>query len=132
MSKKVKKPRFPKKSICNGLNKDGSEVCDSKPTELRAAMAAPVTMKQKMRALWKEFRVKEQEAGEYESMADAQDFDVSNDDFPSSPYESEVDLADVLESAVSAANNDIQADGGAEGNNEVIHKEVNNDVNKGE
>lgn len=91
MSKK-KKLRFPKveRRYCN---KDGSEIVDSKPTEIHAKVN-PVTLRDKMRSLWSEFRLKEQESGEFESIADAQDFDVERDVEPRSQYECEGDLLD--------------------------------------
>lgn len=98
---KEKKLRFKKEDRCKGINSDGSEVCDSKPTELRAQLNAPVTMRQKMRNLWQEFRIKEQESNEFESIIDASDFDVDNDVMPSSPYESEGSLNDAINDAPS-------------------------------
>jgi hypothetical protein len=95
--KKEKKLRFPKAKRNLGINADGSEICDSKPTELRASMQAPVTMRQKMRQLWAEFREKEMESEQMESIQDAADFDVSNDDFLSSEYEVEGSLKHVLD-----------------------------------
>jgi hypothetical protein len=96
---KNKKVRFPKKSLCSGLKPDGSEICDPKPSELRVEMSAPVTMRQKMRQLWEEFRIKDDMAREVESLADAADFDVSNDENLSSPYESEGSLDDAINQA---------------------------------
>lgn len=95
--KKSKKLRFKKDSLCSGLKSDGSEICDSKPTALRAKAMAPVTMRQKMKQLWSDFNVRQDEANSIETIQDAADFDVSNDEFPSSPYENEGSLKHVLE-----------------------------------
>jgi hypothetical protein len=91
-----KKLRFPKadRSVCH---KDGSEKICSKPTELRAKIMAPVTLRDKMRGMWKEFREKEIRDNEYETLSDSQDFNVENDLPPRSPYEVEGELSDVLE-----------------------------------
>lgn len=113
----AKKLRFPKKGLPSGLNKDGSEIVDSKPTELRASMEAPVTMRQKMRQLWEEFRVKEEEAQQQESISDAADFDVDNDEFCKSPYENEGSLSD----AISQAPEEVEAD--ASGANQQAQSE---------
>ena len=93
MSRKL---RFKKSKKIN-INKDGSEAVSSKPTELRAKINSPVTLRQKMTSMWKEFQIKEQERNEIETIIDAQDFDVSNDSQPVSPYEVENELADQLD-----------------------------------
>lgn len=95
--KNKKKLRFPKKSLPTGLDKCGAEICDSKPTELRAKIIAPVTLRQKMKELWKDFSHRQEEANSIESIQDAADFDVSNDDFPISQYETEGSLKHVLD-----------------------------------
>jgi hypothetical protein len=91
-----KKLRFPKADRLGHIKKDGSENVSSKPTELRAKIQAPVSLREKMKSLWAEFREKEIADSEQESNADAQDFDVSNDDFPSSPYEIAENLEDLI------------------------------------
>lgn len=130
MSKKVKKIRFKKESLCSGLKSDGSEICDSKPTELHMKMTAPVTMRQKMKSLWKEFQLKQEESGQMESLEDAGDFDVNNDEFPKSPYETEGELKHALQyvdedikEAVRGANineppGEVEAEGGIKGDND--------------
>jgi hypothetical protein len=50
-----------------------------------------------MRSLWAEFRDNEIHNNQYESIEDAQDFNVSNDDFPRSQYEIEGELNDQLD-----------------------------------
>jgi hypothetical protein len=95
--KKSKKCRFKKEKKDAFLNEDGSEICDSKPTKLRQKVMAPVTMRQKMKQMWKDFAVREAERESIESIEDAADFDVSNDDFPRSQYETEGSLKHVLE-----------------------------------
>jgi hypothetical protein len=80
------------------VNKDGSEKPHGKPNKIHID-AKPVSMRQKMRNLWAEFRQKELEAGQYESNADAADFEVDNDEFPRSPYEHEEALSDAIENA---------------------------------
>lgn len=90
--KKNKKLRFPKVKKEKILNPDGSEFVSSKPTELRAKIIAPVTLRSKMQQMWKEFREKEEENNSEETLADSQDFDVNNDEFIQSPYEVEGDL----------------------------------------
>ena len=92
--KKIKKPRFPKAKKPCLIKEDGSENLCSKPTELRAKISAPVTLRQKMRSMWKEFKEQEDLAKQEETFADSQDFDVDNDAFPKSAYEVEGDLLD--------------------------------------
>jgi hypothetical protein len=94
MSKK--KLRFPKadRSVCH---KDGSEKICSKPTELRAKLNAPVTLRQKMQSLWKEFREREEDFRSQESIQDAQDFDIDEGNLPPTPYECEGEMVDHLE-----------------------------------
>jgi hypothetical protein len=119
---KIKKIRFKKDSLPSGLNKDGSEICDSKPTELHSKMHAPVTLRQKMKSLWKDFQQREQEANEIETIQDAADFEVSNEDMLVSQYEHSGSLKHVLdyidddlkEAAAQAAKDGeaIEAEGG--------------------
>jgi hypothetical protein len=105
-----KKVRFKKACRLGSLKSDGAEVCDSKPTELRMALNAPVTMRQKMRSLWEEFRLKEEEKNAIETIEDSMDFNVSNDDFPSSPYESEGSIHDALDALEMENNSSLQAE----------------------
>lgn len=91
------KTRFEKKSRKDWVKKDGSEAVSSKPSELRAKIIAPTTLRQKMNNLWNEFRMKEAERDSVESLADAVDFDVDNDEFLKSPYESEGSFYDTID-----------------------------------
>jgi hypothetical protein len=93
----AKKLRHKKCSLPSGCNPDGSEIVDSKPTEIRAKAMAPVTMRQKMRQLWKEFDLKKMESNEFETLEDAGDFNVDNDQQKLSGYETDADLVHVLE-----------------------------------
>jgi hypothetical protein len=90
-----KKQRFKKVKECV-VKKDGSENLCSKPTEIRSRIAAPVTLREKMKKLWEEFRIKEEENAAIESLIDAQDFSVEGDDLPSTPYETEGEIMDYL------------------------------------
>jgi hypothetical protein len=103
-----KKVRF-KKEKHVPCHKDGSEVICSKPTELRAKIIAPVTLRQKMQNLWSEFREKESERNSFESISDAQDFDVNDDEFPSSPYEVDGELLDSMEAEQMYLNQQAEA-----------------------
>jgi hypothetical protein len=94
MSKK--KLRFPKENRLGHLNKDGSEKLCSKPTELRASIVAPLTLRQKMQSMWKELREKDEFQNSVESLADAQDFDIDNSKYIGSPYEVEGELSEEL------------------------------------
>lgn len=93
----MKKCRFKKQCRLGDIKKDGSENISSKPTELRAKIIAPVTLRQKMNSMWKEFREKEEANLQIESLQDAQDFDVDNDVFPRSQYEVDHELSDHME-----------------------------------
>ena len=90
----AKKLRHKKECRKGCINADGSENISSKPTELRAKLIAPVTLRQKMQSLWAEFRQREEENSQLESIQDAQDFDVDADVQLKSPYESEGELLD--------------------------------------
>lgn len=101
-----KKLRFPKKDRLGHLKRDGSENVSSKPTELRAKINNPVSLREKMKQMWSEFRENEDRNNQFESNEDAQDFNVSNDEFPSSPYEISDELHDQI--AQDAANIALQ------------------------
>lgn len=92
MAKKKVKIRFPKEKKPCLVKDDGSENLCSKPTELRAKIIAPVTLRQKMRQMWSEFKEQDELNNSQETLADSQDFDVDNDAFPKSAYEVEGDL----------------------------------------
>jgi hypothetical protein len=123
-----KKLRFKKDSLPSGCNPDGSEICDSKPTELRAKMVAPVTMRQKMQSLWKEFNLKQKEAMEFETIEDAADFDVDNDVMPASGYETEGEFVHVYD----ALPDDIKELGEANMEPEAESKAQSAEADKGE
>lgn len=110
----MKKVRFKKEKVIN-INKDGSEKISSKPTKIHGK-TAPVSLRQKMKSLWAEFNEKQKDASEVESIADAQDFDVSNDAELKSPYEVDGELEDALnlDAAGSYASNAEQAAGAVE------------------
>jgi hypothetical protein len=91
----AKKTRFKKEKECY-TNKDGSEKLCSKPLSVKGKINAPKTLREKMKELWTEFRVKEEEYSSIESIADAQDFDMDDDSLPRTPYESEGEIADYL------------------------------------
>ena len=91
-----KKLRFPKADRLQHLKADGCENVSDKPTEIAARNLAPVSLREKMSNLWKEFREKEQEANQFESIIDAQDFDVSNDVQQKSGYEVDHELDDAV------------------------------------
>ena len=75
-----KKSRFAKKCRIKGsINPDGSEIVDGKPTKLHATIQAPATLRQKMRQYWQEFREREIHDNSYETLQDAEDFDIDND-----------------------------------------------------
>lgn len=92
MAKKIKKPRHPKACRLGAVNPDGSEKLCSKPTELRAKIIAPISLRQKMQSLWKEFREKEINDNELETIQDSQDFDIESNQLPRTPYETEGEL----------------------------------------
>ena len=91
----AKSVRFKKEKVSR-IKKDGSEKLSSKPTELRAKLNAPVTLREKMKSLWSEFRVKEEEKNSSESLLDASDFELDDGNLPRTPYECEGNLADSL------------------------------------
>jgi hypothetical protein len=97
----AKKLRFKKEKKIN-IKKDGSEAVSSKPTELRAKLSSPVTLRQKMTSMWKEFQFKEKERQEIETIADASDFDISNETEQLSGYEVDSELSDALNFAEEA------------------------------
>jgi hypothetical protein len=99
----AKKLRFKKACRLGHLKKDGSENLCSKPTELRANFTAPKTLRQKIRDGWKEFREQELENSSEETLEDAQDFNISNEIAPSSPYEVEGEMGDLLDQQEAAA-----------------------------
>lgn len=95
-----KKLRFPKPLKNQEVRQDGSEIIDPKPTELRQRSEAPMTMRQKMHQMWKEFDLKNRESNEFESLQDAGDFDVDSDPMPLSGYETEMDLGQAINAEV--------------------------------
>ena len=123
MAKKIRFQKSKEKDL--GLNKDGSEKLSSKPTELRANLNNPVSLRQKMKNLWMEFNQKQSDFAEQESLADSQDFDVENDVFGSSPYEVEGDLMDAVANSQEFVAHEAVAEEKKEVNNEVSSEESN-------
>ncbi len=104
----AKKLRFPKekKLVCN---KDGSEIIDSKPLEIKVGLSQPVSLRDKMKQLWAEFKEKDDAANQYESIQDSMDFDVDKNAQVQTAYEVEGDLEDELQGAEILAQQEIQA-----------------------
>lgn len=120
----MKKVRFKKEKVIN-INKDGSEKISGKPTKIHGK-SAPVSLRQKMKSLWQEFNEKQKDSSEIESIADAQDFDVSREEELRSPYEVDGELEDALnlDAAGSYAPNAEQAAGAVEENkNDSVSEE---------
>jgi hypothetical protein len=96
---KNKKPRFPKACRLGGINKkDGSEKCDGKPLSIKSKVKPPETLREKMRYIVNEAISEDRANREFESLADAQDFDEDDPDSDIiSGYEVEYELADELD-----------------------------------
>lgn len=123
MAKKIRFKKSKEKDL--GLNNDGSEKLSSKPTELRAKLNNPVSLRQKMKNLWTEFNEKQKDFAEQETLADSQDFDVENDSFGSSPYEVEGDLIDAVANSQEFVADEAPAEQKKEENNEISSEENN-------
>jgi hypothetical protein len=95
----AKKLRFPKKCRLKDVVdlKTGSELVSDKPTQLRATLVKPATLREKMTTLWKEMRERQEYEDSEETLADAQDFDVSNEEIWHSPYECEGEVHELME-----------------------------------
>ena len=75
-----------------GLNESGDEIIDPKPMALPVNFKKPPTLAEQIRQMVRDERIQQgiNQAG-YETMDEADDFDIGDDYDPSSPYEMDFD-----------------------------------------